>query len=103
MPVSLDPDELRACGDAYTRNSEALLGHARAVQDLAALRAAFAGAGAPVWPAIEARLTELAGRLGQAHQQAARSGTVLAEAASGMTEIDASTATAIDAQDRRLM
>lgn len=88
MAVTIDPDGLRAGGTAFNRNAEELLGHARTVAELAALRAAFAGAGESVWPIIETRLSELAAQLEEAHRRASNAGTVLTTAADSSVEID---------------
>lgn len=95
MGVSMDPAALGRGATEFVRGGDAMLGHARSVADLAALRAAFAGAGEAVWPGIEARLTELTRRLETVQQQAMRTGTVLRAGAEGATVIDQDNSTAM--------
>lgn len=86
--VSMDPAALGTGAGEFARHAEALGGHASTVAGLASLRDALQGAGAAVWPTVEARLAELAGRLTAARDEAARAGTVLRTAAEGTRDID---------------
>jgi hypothetical protein len=93
--LSMRPDELNGGADRFGRHAEMLAGHAQQVNGLAGLRAAFAGAGETAWPAVEAKLTELVGRLEQARERTANAGTMLSTAATGSTAIDAQGRTTI--------
>jgi hypothetical protein len=84
----MDPVALGNGATEFVRGGDAMLGHAKSVADLAALRTAFAGAGETVWPAVEARLAELTRRLETVQQQAMNTGTVLRAASGGSTTID---------------
>jgi hypothetical protein len=88
MGVAMNSEALGGGATAFARSAEALHGHATSVSELAALRAAFAGSGETVWPAVEARLTALMGRLDAVSQGATHAGTVLWTAATGSTAID---------------
>jgi hypothetical protein len=88
MTVTMSADALHGGANEFARTADVLLGHARSVAGLAGLRAAFAGAGETVWPAVEARLTDLVGRLEHAHARTARAGALLRTAADGSTAID---------------
>ena len=96
MDVTMDAARLAGGAAAFDRHGETLLGHARSVEELARLRAAFAGAGEQVWPAIEARLSEVVGRIQQAHQRAAQAGRLLSTAATESTAIDQRSGNAIN-------
>jgi hypothetical protein len=86
--VSMDPAALGRGANEFALGGDAMLGHVKSVADLAALRTAFAGAGEAAWPGVEARLTELMGRLETVQQQAMRTGTVLRVASEGSGTID---------------
>jgi hypothetical protein len=88
MGVSMDPEALGRGANQFASKAEELTGHATSVADLAALRAAFAGAGETVWPLVEARLTELQGRLQAAGEQVTSTGAMLRTASDGFAGTD---------------
>jgi len=88
MGVTMDPEALGGGATEFANNADALLGHVTSVADLAALRAAFAGAGAVAWPRVEALLNELTHRLETAQQRTMNTSTGLRTAADGSTSID---------------
>lgn len=88
MGVTVDPESLGGGATEFVRAADALLGHVTSVEDLNALRTAFAGAGEAAWRGVEMRLADLMGRLEAAQRQTEDTGTVLRTGAVGYPVID---------------
>jgi len=86
--VGMDPAAVSRGANQLRGHGDAMAGHVQSVAELAALRAAFAGAGEEAWPLIEARLTELHSNLEAVQQGVTHNGTALGTAAEGTAGID---------------
>lgn len=86
--VSMDPTSVGRGAAEFTRHGETMDGHVSSVVDMAALQAAFAGAGEEAWQQVQASLTDLQSRLEAVRQRTTDAGTVLANFVEGVTGID---------------
>jgi chorismate synthase len=86
--VGMDPAAVSRGANQLRGHGDAMGGHVQSVADLAALRAAFAGAGEEIWPQLEARLAELRGQLEAVQQGVTQNGTQLGTFGQGTAGLD---------------
>ncbi|TDQ04914.1 hypothetical protein [Labedaea rhizosphaerae] len=88
--LTFRPDELHSGAQAFDQHAEMLVGHARSIEQVAAaLPSALQGVGMSALPGIQARVQELMGHFETAHERTANAGSMLRDAATGSTAIDA--------------
>lgn len=92
MALTFDPEALGGGAGEFARNAEALLGHAATVEQLAALRQAFAGSGEAAWLGVAERLAGITNQLRAVQERATNAGDVLRTAADGSVTVDANNA-----------
>ena len=85
---AFDPAALASGGSGYLSHAEVLDGHAKALEQLASLRTAFAGTAEQHWPAVEAEVTGARGQTQQSAQSYLAVGQALRTLADGGTTID---------------
>jgi len=85
---AFDPEALTNGGSRFLDHADGLDAHAKALAQLESLRAAFLGAAAQYWPAIEAALTGAGGQIQQSAQNYSGVGQTMRTLADGATAVD---------------
>ncbi len=85
---AFDPTTLSSGGGRFIDHGAELDNRAKALDQLASLRAAFAGSAEQHWPALEAALTGAGGQIQQSAQNYAGLGQSMRTLADGVTTID---------------